>query len=172
MTNESLRIRPMTLSDIEEVAALEAATSSTPWSSAMFVHEVEHPDNGWYVVAELEGRFVGFAGCTQLVDEAHVTTIAVTESARRRGVASALLRGLLVEALSRGVIEATLEVRASNDAAISLYRRFGFAPEGVRPGYYQHPTEDALILWLRGSERMNRALSDHDGARREADHAR
>src|SRR5262249_8870138 len=87
----------------------------------------------------------------RIVDELHINNLAVAPSARRHGVASALLRYVLREGMQLGAARATLEVRRSNEAARALYERFGFAVAGVRHGYYSNPVEDAVVL---GRERL------------------
>jgi ribosomal-protein-alanine N-acetyltransferase len=90
---------------------------------------------------------IGYAGMLFVLDEGHITTVAVDPDVQGRRVGTRLLLAMLRDAIGRGVRNVTLEVRASNDAAIALYRRFGFAPAGVRANYYADPVEDALVLW-------------------------
>ncbi len=102
---------------------------------------------GCYRVAIEGSRVVGFAGLLYAADDGHVTTVAVDNTCRRRGIATALLVALAADARARGCSALTLEVRAGNTAALALYRQFGFAPAGVRKGYYTDNGEDALVLW-------------------------
>jgi ribosomal-protein-alanine N-acetyltransferase len=89
---------------------------------------------------------VGYGGLWFAADEGHVTNVAVAPAEQRRGVATALLLGLADEAIRHGCIAWTLEVRVSSTGAQELYRRFGFAPAGVRTRYYEN-TEDAIVMW-------------------------
>lgn len=150
-------IRAMESTDIAAVAALEAAVSAEPWSVALFEGEftVDASTRHW-LVAETSAGIVGFAGMmfVGLEDpeaEGHLMNIAVAPEMRRHGIARRLCDELFAVAASVGVDAITLEVRVSNVGAIGLYRAFGFAPIGNRPGYYRNPDgtkEDGLIFWL------------------------
>lgn len=143
-------VTPMRRRHLRGVLAIEQATNPRPWSLGLFLGELRMPTSRCYVVA-LEGHLVlGYAGLMITAGEGHVTNIAVDDRHRRRGLASRMLLVLLREAAARGVADVTLEVRMSNTAAQELYRRFGFAPGGVRPGYYVESKEDALIMWAHG----------------------
>ncbi|OFW03500.1 MAG: ribosomal-protein-alanine N-acetyltransferase [Acidobacteria bacterium RIFCSPLOWO2_02_FULL_67_36] len=136
--------------DLDEVAALEAASFTNPWTRELLARELGHSDTmRVYVLRTPERRVAAFCSCWWIADELHINTVAVEERLRRRGLALALLGGLLEEAAADGIERATLEVRRSNVAALRLYERLGFAVEAVRPQYYTHPEEDALILWKR-----------------------
>lgn len=138
---------------LSAVVRIEEATNGHPWSYQLFRNELDFPASRHYLVALIGPQVVGFGGLMQTADEGHITTMAVDVEYRRRGIGASLLLALLEIAREAGVVDATLEVRASNVAAQALYRRFGFAPEGVRPRYYRAPVEDALILWARGIDR-------------------
>jgi ribosomal-protein-alanine N-acetyltransferase len=134
--------------DLDEVAALEASSFSNPWSRDMLARELQHANIARvYVMRDNAGRLIAFCGCWFVADELHINTLAVKHDERRRGHATRLLRFVFKEALAEGVRGATLEVRRSNDAALKLYERLGFAVRGVRRGYYVKPEEDALVLW-------------------------
>lgn len=148
-----IAVRGMVEADCAAVAAIDALGSSRPWSADLFAGELTQAVPHHYVVASEGPRIVGFAGSIVMVDDLHITNIAVDPAFRRRGIAIELMVSLIEYARGADVNGVTLEVRASNDAALALYRRFGFAPEGVRKGYYQEPTEDALLLWLRDLDR-------------------
>jgi [ribosomal protein S18]-alanine N-acetyltransferase len=134
--------------DLDAVASLEAESFTNPWTKEMLARELSHNQLARvYVVRMPEQRVAAFCSCWVIVDELHINTIAVREDRRRRGLGSLLMRHVLEEARREGVQRATLEVRRSNDAAQRLYEALGFQLAGVRPGYYTHPDEDALILW-------------------------
>jgi ribosomal-protein-alanine N-acetyltransferase len=134
--------------DLAEVAALEAASFSNPWSGEMLARELRNADVARiYVLREANRRIVGFCACWLIADELHINTLAVTAERRRQGLATRLLRFVLAEAAAAGVRRATLEVRRSNEAALRLYQRLGFSVKAVRPRYYSNPEEDGLLLW-------------------------
>lgn len=131
--------------DHDAIAALPGLGASTRRTLAAALAADDHRT---LVVEAADGTVVGAAIGLLLVDEAHVADVAVDPRWRRRGVASALLGGLLDELAAAGARAATLEVRASNDPAQLLYRRLGFVAEGRRPGYYPDG-EDAVLMWRR-----------------------
>jgi len=100
-----------------------------------------------YRVAKVGKRIVGYAGLMFTPDEAHVTTLAVAPAFQRRGVATVMLLDAVALALAHGARHVSLEVAAGNEQAQALYRRFGFAPVGVRKGYYPVTGEDAFVMW-------------------------
>jgi ribosomal-protein-alanine N-acetyltransferase len=131
---------------LRAVLGIEERTSSTPWSLGLFLAEARREER-IYLVARSGHRVVGFAGLLFALTDGHVTTIAVDPDHQGHGIGTRLLLVLLRRAVARGAEAVTLEVRASNQPAQALYRRFGFAPAGVRSGYYRDPVEDALVLW-------------------------
>lgn len=147
--------RPMQPEDLGAVWAIAVASPEAPrWGSAAYEEylgpEPKPPLLRMAVVAELDGRIAGFAAATLLLDgvenRCELDTMAVDPAARRRGLGQALLEAVLAWAAERGARRVGLEVRASNAAALGLYRRMGFAEEGRRVGYYADPPEDALVL--------------------------
>jgi len=147
MAEDSIRIRPMTEDDLEAVCSIEALSFPTPWPIQSFVSDLQRPALATYLTAEQDERLIGYTGFWLIVDEAHVTTLAVHPDYRRRHVAERLLLKLVGEAQARGAIWLTLEVRVSNDAAHSLYEKFGFKDIAVRKGYYSDNGEDAIVMW-------------------------
>lgn len=141
-------LRPMTEADIVSVSAIDDLVYERPWSADFLRGRVPGSDNRIHLVAESDSAVVGHAGLTVVADEGHVTTVAVHPDVQGGGVGACLLAGLCRAAVAAGLASMTLEVRVSNEAAIGLYRRFGFAPAGVRPRYYADRDEDALIMWL------------------------
>ena len=132
---------------VDGIAELERACFSVPWSRESVASELENPV-AWYVVAEEGGQLLGYAGMHAILDEGYITNIATSPAHRRRGVADALLCALKACAAERELSFLSLEVRLSNAAAQGLYRKHGFAPSGLRRGYYHSPKEDALIMQL------------------------
>ena len=139
-------IAPMRRRHLPAVLAIEEQVQARPWSERVFRSELAQ-QNRSYLVACDDDAIVGFAGVLLVVDEGHITNVAVEPSWHRRGVASRLLLRLCRTAAERGARQLTLEVRTSNDSARALYRRFGFAPGGVRKAYYPDNREDALVMW-------------------------
>jgi [ribosomal protein S18]-alanine N-acetyltransferase len=134
--------------DLDQVASLEAASFTTPWTREMLARDLLNGDVArLYGLRGKDSRILAFCACWVIADELHINTLAVAETARRRGLATALLRAVLTEAAGEGVRRATLEVRRSNEAALRLYAALGFVIRGVRPNYYTRPEEDGLILW-------------------------
>ncbi len=142
----SVSVMPMRRRHLRAVLRIEERTSSTPWSLGLFLAEARRPERV-YLVARAGSTVVGYAGMLFALTDGHVTTVAVDPERQGGRVATRLLLVLMRRAVERGAEAVTLEVRASNEAAQALYRRFGFAPAGVRAGYYRDPVEDALVLW-------------------------
>lgn len=127
--------------------AIERTVYPRPWSPSLFVSEMSSGRSRCYLVA-LGGRDVmGYAGLISYGDESHVTTIAVDPDQQRRKIGTRLLYELIRESQRMGAHAVSLEVRVTNWGAQRLYARFGFRPVGVRKGYYQETSEDALVMW-------------------------
>lgn len=148
MDNRKLEIRELRDTDIVAVSVIERAAFSKPWSEGQF-RELLDRDYCVYLVALADGQIVGCAGMTDICHEGDIDKVMVAEAFRGKGIAGALLQALFVCGEGRGVEAYTLEVRVSNEAAIHLYEKFGFVPEGIRPRFYEDPIEDALIMWKR-----------------------
>jgi ribosomal-protein-alanine N-acetyltransferase len=138
----------MALADIDAVLAVEKLSFITPWSRDAFVAEAGDNDLAVYLVLEADGQVIGYAGMWVILDEAHVTNVAVLPAFRGRGCGERLMGALVEKARGRGARRMTLEVRPSNTAALGLYGKLGFMPCGLRPGYYSDTREDAVIMWL------------------------
>ncbi len=137
-------IRPMTAADVPVVAGMEREIYPQPWSARVFYDELARHDRR-YFVAETDAGVLGYGGLMLVGDDAHITTLAVAPAARQQGIGKRLMLELVEAALDTGARHLTLEVRVSNVGARELYRRFGFAPVGLRKHYYVN--EDALIMW-------------------------
>lgn len=143
-------LEPMRPRDMPAVLDIEAAVYPRPWSPRVFADELAQRRSRVYRVARVGRTIVGYAGLMLVQDDAHVNNIAVAPEWQGRGIATVLLVELVRVAADRRACDLTLEVRVGNDRAIALYQRFGLAPVGVRPGYYEETGEDALIMWARG----------------------
>lgn len=140
------RIRPMRLEDLPQVLGIERASFPTPWSEGAFRGELTANKYARYFVAEKANYLTGYAGVWIIINEAHVTNIAVHPFYRRRGIGRMLLETLMTRAAQEGCQAITLEVRKSNFSAQNLYRQYGFEPVGIRRGYYIDTNEDAIIM--------------------------
>lgn len=138
-------IRRMTPNDVDAVHAIEAATFPRPWSRQDFVKEMTTNACARYLVAERDGQVIGYAGTWIVLDEAHVTNVAVAKAWRGQGVGRMLTAALMQYASNLGVVYVTLEVRRSNETAKRLYQSLGFEYVGVRKRYYEDNGEDALL---------------------------
>lgn len=146
----NILIRHMQASDIPTLVRMEADNFTMPWTGKAFA-ELLTREYCLYLAAVADGTPVGFAGLVNLCGEGGIDKVMVEEKMRGRGIASALLESLLAEGRKNGITAFTLEVRVSNLPAIGLYEKFGFRTEGIRPGFYEKPVEDAAIMWLRES---------------------
>ena len=142
-----LDISAMHRRDLKSVLDIEKRVFPEPWSSAIFGSELALRHGRSYRVARVGRRVVGYRGLMFTGEEAHVTTLAVAPEYHRRGVASVLLLDAVRTAIETGALHLSLEVAFGNQAAQTLYRRFGFSPVGVRKGYYQITGEDAYVMW-------------------------
>lgn len=139
-------IRRMTAADVDQVYALEVATFPDPWSQDSFREEMEQNRCARYLVAERDGRIVAYAGAWMIMEEGHITNVAVAASERGKGLGKAITAALMQYAANLGVQYMTLEVRKSNGVAQGLYEGLGFAALGVRKRYYENNGEDALLM--------------------------
>ena len=137
----------MMLDDLDDVLEIERKSFPTPWSRFAFQTELTRNQYALYIVAKLDGRIAAYAGTWVVLDEAHITNVAVHPDFRGCGLGRAVLRGLLSRARARGATRATLEVRHGNKTAQQLYISEGFTFRGVRRGYYTDTNEDGLIMW-------------------------
>jgi ribosomal-protein-alanine N-acetyltransferase len=159
------RIRRAEKRDVGDILAIETAQFPEPWTKSMLLEEITNLDNRRYTVAEEDGVVIGYLGLMfVLTDELHVNTIGTRPGHEGRGVATALLDEAWGVVAARGVTRATLEVAVSNVRAQALYRRYGFAPVGVRKNYYERTREDALILWADVTARGSSGPDDAPAA--------
>ncbi|GMA50380.1 ribosomal-protein-alanine acetyltransferase [Alicyclobacillus contaminans] len=146
-SNDQITIRRMLLADVDQVMEVERKSFTAPWSRQAFLAELADNQLARYIVATKDDRVIGYAGIWLIVDEGHVTNIAVHPDFRGRRLGEMLLRALMAECMQRGIRRMTLEVRVSNTVAQNLYRKLGFVGVGERKGYYTDNNEDALIMW-------------------------
>lgn len=148
MNINKININFMKLSDLDDVSEVEAtAYGAHHWSRESFAGEINNEIARYYVARDENGNLLGYLGTWVIIDEAHVTTLAVSTKFRRCKVAQVLLNNFIDDCYRNKVKYVTLEVRVSNQPAISLYEKFGFNSLGVRREYYQDNFEDALIMW-------------------------
>lgn len=143
-----MEIRVMNKADIPEVLEIEHLSFSTPWTEGMFASELNNPKCRYFTAVERDS-ILGFAGVFMVLDEGYINNIAVAPQARCRGVGSLLMSTLIEYARSIELSFLTLEVRETNNSAISLYSSLGFIEVGKRRGYYEHPKEDAVLMTYR-----------------------
>ena len=139
----------MTAEDIPFVASIDQRCYPMPWQTSTYATELSNPC-ATYLVARVGGRIVGYAGMWVIMDEAHITTLAVDPEHRGRGHAARLLLALIDRAIQSGAGRSTLEVRQGNRVARHLYRKFGFADTAVRKCYYTDNQENAIVMWAEG----------------------
>jgi ribosomal-protein-alanine N-acetyltransferase len=138
-----LLLRPMEPSDLPAAMEIDSLCLPRPWSEAVWREELESPF-GLYLILEEGGEIFGQIGVRHVLDELHITTLAIRPERRRRGHARALVNAAL--AAFPGVRRVHLEVRPSNAAARALYEAMGFSTTGLRRRYYGD--EDALLMTL------------------------
>ncbi len=163
-----LEISKMQRRHIRSVIAIEDQVYPRPWTPKVFEEEIAmmNQKHRFYLVAHVGNELVGYGGLLFAGDDAHITNLAVNPTWHRRGVATELLLELAWEARARKFSALTLEVRHTNLAAQDLYRRFGFAPAGVRKKYYEN-TDDAIVMWCSKiqSDEFAKRLSEIEGTR-------
>ncbi|MBC8364591.1 MAG: ribosomal protein S18-alanine N-acetyltransferase [Actinobacteria bacterium] len=164
-------LRPMVAADIDVVLGIDRQVHREPWTSGFLAEQLDAVDRWHHVVADRGSGVVGHAALTIVADEGHVATVAVYPDEQGAGVGGRLLGALCRFAVGRGLDALTLEVRAGNERAIGLYSRFGFAPAGIRPGYYGDGPggrEDALVMWAHdiGEPAFLRRIGAAEGAPR------
>jgi len=137
----------MTGADLERVLAIERRSYTAPWSRPLFERELLQR-RSVYLVGLLEDVVVGYIGGWTVVDEIHITTVAVDPALRGRNLSDRLLMAFLRRAVQQGVRRATLEVRSRNQVARNLYRKYGFIDVAIRRGYYTDPVDDAVVMWV------------------------
>ena len=141
-------VRKLREGDIPQLARIEAESFSMPWSADAFRELLDRP-YCTYFVALADEKIAGCCGYTDICHEANIDNVVVAPGYRNLGIAQALMQRLMEHGQTSGIEAYTLEVRVSNLTAIHIYEKFGFRSEGIRPGFYEKPVEDAVIMWRR-----------------------
>ena len=145
----AVRLSPLRRRHLRAVVRIEEECYPRPWSATLFLSEIAQRASRRYIVATIGPLVVGYCGLMLVGEEGHITTVSVDPAWHRRGVGTLMLLDTARAAPAHGVRHLTLEVRVSNAPAQVLYRRFGFAPVGVRKNYYAETGEDAIVMWAR-----------------------
>lgn len=148
MMSKTMTFRKMLTEDIEQVLNVEKQSFTLPWSREAFFNELNHNEYAVYMVIEDEGKIAGYCGAWIVIDESHITNIAILPEYRGQKLGEALLRKMIEISISMGAVRMTLEVRVSNAVAISLYEKLGFQKGGIRKRYYTDNQEDAYVMWV------------------------
>ncbi|SDW72770.1 N-acyltransferase YncA [Listeria ivanovii subsp. londoniensis] len=145
---EPLSFREATIADLKSIMNVENAAFTVPWTEAAFRNEFIINQYAYYILATYNDEVVGYAGIWLVLDEGHVTNIAIHPDYQGNHYGEALLREMIRIAKDCGVIRITLEVRVSNDVAQGLYKKLGFQNGAIRKNYYPDTKEDALVMWV------------------------
>ncbi|MFU0826098.1 MAG: [Ribosomal protein S18]-alanine N-acetyltransferase [Lachnoclostridium sp.] len=141
-------IRSMKEKDLPAVYEMERSIFSRPWKISDFLESMKEEKNIYLVVEEM-GEIAAYCGLWGVAGEGQINNVAVKEKFRKKGIAYSMLKELIERGRKKGLTDFTLEVRVSNLAAIKLYHKLGFQDAGIRKNFYEAPTEDALIMWLK-----------------------
>lgn len=146
--SQTLSFRYMEEKDLDEIIELEHKCFTVPWSKEAFFNELHQNQFATYIVLEEEGKIIGYCGAWLVVDEAHITNIAILPEFRGRGLGEALLKKMIDKCREDHIERMTLEVRVSNTVAQSLYKKLGFQDGAIRKNYYSDNQEDAIVMWV------------------------
>ncbi|MGC4378793.1 ribosomal protein S18-alanine N-acetyltransferase [Fictibacillus sp. Mic-4] len=146
---ERVTYRLAKVSDIPDILEIERISFPTPWTEEAFYNEIVHNQFAYYLIIEVDFKPVGYCGVWVVIDEAHITNIAILPEYRGQGLGEAILAQALRLAKRYGARKLSLEVRVSNSVAQSLYRKLGFQEGGIRKNYYSDNGEDALVMWVK-----------------------
>lgn len=140
-------IRKMEEKDLDRIMEVEKGAFTTPWSRESFLLEITENKLAKYFVAEVNETPVGYGGIWLILDEGHITNIAVDKEYRRLGIGEKILKALIDYCKEHKILAITLEVRENNQAARNLYKKHGFVGYGIRPNYYADEKQDAIVMW-------------------------
>jgi ribosomal-protein-alanine acetyltransferase len=144
---DNIEILSLKLEHVDSVLKIDALSFPTPWSRESFEREIETNKFARYVVAKKDGVVIGYAGMWLILDEGHITNIAVHPEYRGIGAGNLLLEALIEICRTESITSLTLEVRKSNLVAQNLYKKYNFLEQGIRKEYYGDNKEDAVIMW-------------------------
>lgn len=147
-----MNYRLMKKEDIEGVYDVEVSAFKDPWSISSITNEYKNNLSRYIVAEDEDGRILGYMGAWYIIDEAHITNVAVHSDARGRGIGNKLVEYFIEMCKKDNICSMTLEVRNSNLVAQGLYKKYGFIPGGVRKEYYSDNREDAIIMWKQLKE--------------------
>jgi ribosomal-protein-alanine N-acetyltransferase len=146
---EAYTFRLAKVSDIDDILGIEQSSFAVPWSREAFYREIEENQFAYYLVIEDHFQPIGYCGIWLVMDEAHVTNIAILPSYRGRKLGEQLMKEAIKLAKRQGAATMTLEARVSNHVAQNLYKKLGFEAGGIRKNYYSDNGEDALVMWVK-----------------------
>lgn len=146
--SQTLSFRDMEEKDLDEIIELEHKCFTVPWSKDAFVSEISQNRFAKYIILEEEGKIIGYCGAWLVVDEAHITNVAILPEFRGRGLGEALMNAMIDICRRKHIERMTLEVRKSNTVAQSLYKKLGFQEGAIRKNYYSDNQEDAIVMWV------------------------
>lgn len=148
--NETCQIsfRQATVHDLQHLVEIEKKSFTVPWPEEAFYQDMTGNPFSLYILIQCNETIVGYCGAWLVMDEAHITNIAVLPEFRGKQLGEALLRKMMLTAIQSGAKTMTLEVRISNHAARSLYKKLGFQEGGIRKNYYTDNFEDAIVMWV------------------------
>ena len=146
--DDRITFRQVTEKDIETLVEIEKQSFAVPWPADAFYHDIQHNRFAAYVMIELDQVVVGYCGLWIILDEAHITNIAILPNYRGQKLGETLLNKIMSVAKEAGAESMTLEVRVSNEAAKGLYKKLGFQEGGIRKYYYTDNGEDARVMWV------------------------
>ncbi len=138
-------IRKMTELDIDEIMKVERDSFTLPWSKESYLNELKNL-LATYLLCDCEGEVAGYGGIWVVLDEAHITNVAVARQFRRCGMGRVLMQNLEKHAREKNALRILLEVRPSNEAALKMYQGLGYVATGLRQAYYSDNGEDAIIM--------------------------
>lgn len=144
----TVTFRKMNSDDLDQVMEVERQSFTLPWTRQAFLNELNFNEYAVYIVIEVNGEIAGYCGSWIVIDESHITNVAVLPKYRGQQLGEALLRKMIEISISKGAIRMTLEVRVSNTVAIALYEKLGFQKGGIRKRYYTDNYEDAYVMWV------------------------
>lgn len=144
-----IAFRKAGVQDIGTLVDIERKSFTVPWPAEAFYQDIMNNRFAVYLMMECNGKVVGYCGVWLVLDEAHITNIAILPEYRGHKLGEMLLRKMMIMAIESGAKTMTLEVRISNTPARNLYRKLGFQEGGIRKNYYTDNQEDALVMWVK-----------------------